>query len=127
MFIKTSHPLDFEFVTSDYLYFYALMAKTDRQSSARNFVAWAVNRHFRQFWWDFYQYYQQGLCQKFGLAISEENCDFALQYLEIMQQNKLDFTNSLRALVAHRCWRQTNDKLNLLHEFNLLNQLKVSI
>ena len=75
----------------------------------------------------FYQYYQQGLCQKFGLPSSEENCDFALQYLETMQQNKLDFTNSLRALVAIVADAKPNDKLNLLHEFNLLNQLKISI
>ena len=48
----------------------------------------------------FYHYYKAGVCQKFGLGDSEENCDFALQYLEIMQKNQLDFTNSLRALVA---------------------------
>ena len=48
----------------------------------------------------FYGYYQKGLCQKFGLDVSESHCDFALQYLKMMQTHKLDFTNSLRALVA---------------------------
>lgn len=68
----------------------------------------------------FYSYYKHGLCQKFGLVVSEENCDFALQYLEIMQLNKLDFTNSLRALVAI----VVQDKDKLSHENQLLATLK---
>lgn len=75
----------------------------------------------------FYHDFQQGICQKFGLPISEENCDFALQYLEIMQLNKLDFTNSLRALVAIVAEATAADRLNLSHEFNLLNTLKLSL
>lgn len=67
----------------------------------------------------FYDYYKAGICQKFGLPISEENCDFALKYLEIMQMNKLDFTNSLRALVAIVA---KNDKFS--HEQQLLVTLK---
>lgn len=67
----------------------------------------------------FYTYYKAGLCQKFGINVSEENCDFALKYLEIMQQNKLDFTNSLRALVAIVV---QDDKF--AHENQLLTTLK---
>ncbi|MFW2177069.1 MULTISPECIES: protein adenylyltransferase SelO [unclassified Moraxella] len=48
----------------------------------------------------FYGYYQKGLCQKFGLEVNEANCDFALEFLQLMQNHKLDFTNSQRALVA---------------------------
>lgn len=74
----------------------------------------------------FYDYYEQGLCQKFGLSVSEDNCNFALQYLDIVQQNKLDFTNSLRALVAvvaAHC-----GKLDAYaHENTLLTQLKTEL
>lgn len=68
----------------------------------------------------FYGYYKAGVCQKFGLEISEENCDFALKYLEIMQKNQLDFTNSLRALVA--IVAQNTDKFS--HEQQLLATLQ---
>lgn len=75
----------------------------------------------------FYNHFQQGICQKFGLPMSENNCDFALQYLEIMQLNKLDFTNSLRALVAIVAEAQAVEPSTLPHEFNLLNELKMSL
>lgn len=68
----------------------------------------------------FYGYYQHGLCQKFGLAVNEENCDFALKYLEIMQKNQLDFTNSLRVLVAI----VANNSDKFPHENQLLATLK---
>lgn len=74
----------------------------------------------------FYQYYQQGLCQKFGLPICEENCDFALQYLELMQKNKLDFTNSLRALVGVVAIHQDNSQ-DYPYELQLLTMLKTEL
>ena len=71
----------------------------------------------------FYHYYEQGLCQKFGLPVSEANCNFALAYLQIMQENKLDFTNSLRALVA--IIAEPSAESNLYpHETQLLATLK---
>ncbi len=71
----------------------------------------------------FYNYYKQGVCQKFGLTVNEENCDFALQYLEIMQINKLDFTNSLRALVAIVA-NQSAQNIRFTHENQLLAMVK---
>lgn len=75
----------------------------------------------------FYNYYKEGVCQKFGLPISEENCDFALQYIEIMQLNKLDFTNSLRALVAIVAEAQGKDLEPFSHEVGLLTTLKQAL
>lgn len=74
----------------------------------------------------FYTYYKAGLCQKFGINVSEENCDFALKYLEIMQQNKLDFTNSLRALVAIVA-DANNFSQDYSHEVNLFKTMKVEL
>lgn len=74
----------------------------------------------------FYHYFKQGICQKFGLAMNEENCDFALQYLEIMQQNKLDFTNSLRALVAIVA-DANNMSQAYPHETNLFQTMKTQL
>ncbi|WP_395144272.1 YdiU family protein [Moraxella atlantae] len=48
----------------------------------------------------FYAAYERGLCQKFGLPVSAANAAVALRYLDIMQQHRLDYTNSLRALLA---------------------------
>lgn len=67
---------------------------------------------------DFHQFYQQNLCKKFGLPNSEENCNFALQYLTFMENNQLDFTNSLRALVAI-----VANKLNRISDFPHEQQL----
>lgn len=74
----------------------------------------------------FHDYYRQGLCQKFGLPVSEQNCNFALQYLTIMEENQLDFTNSLRALVAIVATAQGNIA-EFTHEQQLFTELQQSL
>lgn len=48
----------------------------------------------------FYAAYEHGLCQKFGLPTRETHATLALRYLQLMQTYRLDYTNSLRALLA---------------------------
>ena len=101
--------------------------KTDRQSSARNLCQSEQLTDILNSFGEIFISIISKVFAKIWFSHQWRNCDFALQYLEIMQQNKLDFTNSLQSASSNRCWRQTNDKLNPLHEFNLLNQLKISI
>lgn len=73
----------------------------------------------------FSAYYQQGLCEKFGLAFSHKNFNLAVEYLNFLQQYQLDYTNSLRTLVA---LADNGENLDLYHyEYQLLAMLNNEI
>ena len=48
----------------------------------------------------FMQYYQQGLCAKLGLPHQSESLKLAFEFLTLLEDNLLDYTNSFRALLA---------------------------
>ena len=49
---------------------------------------------------NFMQHYQQGLCRKLGLAHESESLSLAFEFLTLLEDNLLDYTNSFRALLA---------------------------
>lgn len=73
----------------------------------------------------FYNFYQTGLCEKFGLAFSADNFNLAVEYLNFLQQNQLDYTNSLRALLAVADNGEYNEKF--AHEYSILAILNAEI
>lgn len=48
----------------------------------------------------FMQHYQQGLCRKLGLPHAEESLTLAFEWLTLLEDNLLDYTNSFRALLG---------------------------
>ena len=48
----------------------------------------------------FMQHYQQGLCRKLGLPHESESLAIAFDFLTLLEDNLLDYTNSFRALMA---------------------------
>ena len=48
----------------------------------------------------FMQHYQQGLCRKLGLPHQSESLTLAFEFLTLMEDNLLDYTNSFRALLG---------------------------
>ncbi len=46
----------------------------------------------------FMQHYQQGLCRKLGLPHQKESLSLAFEWLTLLEDNLLDYTNSFRAL-----------------------------
>ena len=48
----------------------------------------------------FMQRYQQGLCRKLGLPHESESLILAFEFLTLMEDNLLDYTNSFRALLG---------------------------
>ena len=48
----------------------------------------------------FMQHYQQGLCRKLGLPHSKESLTLAFEWLTLLEDNLLDYTNSFRALLG---------------------------
>lgn len=48
----------------------------------------------------FMQHYQQGLCRKLGLPHQSESLTLAFEWLTLMEDNLLDYTNSFRALLG---------------------------
>ncbi|AMN49414.1 YdiU family protein [Psychrobacter sp. P2G3] len=48
----------------------------------------------------FMQHYQQGLCRKLGLAHQKESLTLAFEWLTLLEDNLLDYTNSFRALLG---------------------------
>jgi len=48
----------------------------------------------------FMQHYQQGLCRKLGLPHQRESLSLAFEWLTLLEDNLLDYTNSFRALLA---------------------------
>ncbi|WP_350656934.1 protein adenylyltransferase SelO family protein [Psychrobacter sp. S1-30-MNA-CIBAN-0213] len=48
----------------------------------------------------FMQHYQQGLCRKLGLAHQKESLSLAFEWLTLLEDNLLDYTNSFRALLG---------------------------
>ena len=48
----------------------------------------------------FMQHYQQGLCRKLGLPYQAESLPLVFEFLTILEDNRLDYTNSFRALLA---------------------------
>ncbi|MGO1966040.1 MAG: protein adenylyltransferase SelO [Moraxellaceae bacterium] len=48
----------------------------------------------------FMQHYQQGLCQKLGLPHQSESLALAFEWLTLLEDNLLDYTNSFRALLG---------------------------
>ena len=48
----------------------------------------------------FMQHYQQGLCQKLGLPHRSESLSVAFEWLTLLEDNLLDYTNSFRALLG---------------------------
>lgn len=48
----------------------------------------------------FMQHYQQGLCRKLGLPHNSESLSLAFEWLTLLEDNLLDYTNSFRALLA---------------------------
>ena len=48
----------------------------------------------------FMQHYQQGLCKKLGLPHQTASLKLAFEFLSLLEDNLLDYTNSFRALLA---------------------------
>ena len=48
----------------------------------------------------FMQHYQQGLCKKLGLTHDTDSLRLAFDWLSLIEDNKLDYTNSFRALLG---------------------------
>ena len=48
----------------------------------------------------FMQHYQQGLCRKLGLPHQRESLTLAFEWLTLLEDNLLDYTNSFRALLG---------------------------
>ncbi|MBF2719757.1 YdiU family protein [Psychrobacter sp. NG254] len=48
----------------------------------------------------FMQHYQQGLCRKLGLPHESESLRLAFEWLTLLEDNLLDYTNSFRALLG---------------------------
>ncbi|MGP5515059.1 protein adenylyltransferase SelO [Psychrobacter alimentarius] len=48
----------------------------------------------------FMQHYQQGLCRKLGLPHERDNLTLAFEWLTLLEDNLLDYTNSFRALLG---------------------------
>ena len=48
----------------------------------------------------FMQHYQQGLCRKLGLPHAKESLALAFEWLTLLEDNLLDYTNSFRALLG---------------------------
>lgn len=48
----------------------------------------------------FMQHYQQGLCRKLGLPHQSESLSLAFEWLTLLEDNLLDYTNSFRALLG---------------------------
>ncbi len=48
----------------------------------------------------FMQHYQQGLCRKLGLPHEKESLILAFEWLTLLEDNLLDYTNSFRALLG---------------------------
>lgn len=48
----------------------------------------------------FMQHYQQGLCRKLGLPHQKESLRLAFEWLTLLEDNLLDYTNSFRALLG---------------------------
>ncbi len=48
----------------------------------------------------FMQHYQQGLCRKLGLPHEQESLVLAFDWLNLLEDNLLDYTNSFRALLG---------------------------
>ncbi len=48
----------------------------------------------------FMQHYQQGLCRKLGLPHRKESLALAFEWLTLLEDNLLDYTNSFRALLG---------------------------
>ena len=48
----------------------------------------------------FMQHYQQGLCRKLGLPHQQESLVLAFDFLTLLEDNLLDYTNSFRALLG---------------------------
>ncbi len=48
----------------------------------------------------FMQHYQQGLCRKLGLPHEQSSLELAFEWLTLLEDNKLDYTNSFRALLT---------------------------
>jgi uncharacterized protein YdiU (UPF0061 family) len=46
------------------------------------------------------QHYQQGLCRKLGLPHQPESLTLAFEWLTLLEDNLLDYTNSFRALLG---------------------------
>jgi len=48
----------------------------------------------------FMQHYQQGLCRKLGLPHEKQSLTLAFEWLTLLEDNLLDYTNSFRALLG---------------------------
>lgn len=48
----------------------------------------------------FMQHYQQGLCRKLGLSHERDSLTLAFEWLTLLEDNLLDYTNSFRALLG---------------------------
>ncbi|MGP4864623.1 protein adenylyltransferase SelO [Psychrobacter sp. T6-5] len=48
----------------------------------------------------FMQHYQQGLCRKLGLPHQSDSLSLAFEWLTLLEDNLLDYTNSFRALLG---------------------------
>lgn len=48
----------------------------------------------------FMQHYQQGLCRKLGLPHKSESLKLAFEFLTLLEDNLLDYTNSFRSLLG---------------------------
>jgi len=48
----------------------------------------------------FMQHYQKGLCDKMGLTFDQDSLNLAFDWLTLLEDYRLDYTNSFRALLA---------------------------
>ena len=48
----------------------------------------------------FMQHYQQGLCRKLGLPHQSESLSLAFEWLTLLEDNLLDYTNSFPSVIG---------------------------
>lgn len=84
----------------------------------------------------FMSHYQQGLCRKLGLPFDRDSLAIAFDWLTLLEDNQLDYTNSFRALCAllqlqnadhddltsHSDYQPTANERHERELFTLLNQ-----
>ncbi|OOR88123.1 hypothetical protein B0181_09145 [Moraxella caviae] len=100
----------------------------------RLFTSLGVHTHTVQACLDEYErtlrtHYEAGLCQKLGLAYDDNAIALAYDFLDLLKNYELDYTNSFRALiaVAYDSTDNSTDKSAHLHETNLLTTLEQEI
>jgi hypothetical protein len=74
--------------------------------------------------------YQQGLCRKLGLTFSRDSMALAFEWLTLMEDHELDYTNSFRALLGLLRSELLNDTTaapDYEHEQHLLQTMEAEL